>query len=393
MGEPGSQASAQNHHPQYHHRTSPNPSPPPNINIVTNSNVGNQPINNGSHNQPTRRDINPIGNDQFGFIPNILSPYNIPSQTDLGSGIPTTPILHSAVTSVSQYAPRSPLFHKYYRPSPEEVQRNYEYHRMRSVLDPNVFRPPEANAPPEVVRDKPMELHGVYNEYQTPYSVRYHDDTPAGYYVYNTPVEDTRYYNVPQYAPPQVPIDVQGPVPPPQELYPRQQQPPPNYFEQVPPQQFQQPYPENVPAQPPMFFQAFDQQAFPPANGFNAPAPYSVPNSATINQPFPSSIPIYDAPVPQNLQPFNQQPPNSIPVYNQPPPPNIPVYSQPPPGNVPVYNQPPPSNLPVYNQPPPSNLPVYNQPPPNAYNQPPGNVNGNQNVYYASGSAPQPKIA
>ncbi|XP_065218934.1 uncharacterized protein LOC135844622 [Planococcus citri] len=436
VGEPGSQASAANHYFQFQPRQLPNPpAHQPNIEVVSNGNVGNQAINpnqNGSSKSlNNRRDVNPIGDDHFNFVPNIASPYNLPSPASLGGGgSPPTQILQSAVISVGQYGPRSPLFHKYYRPSPEEVQRSYDYHRLRSGLDPGSFRPPEANLVPDVVRDKPMQVTGVYSQYQPPpYQVRYQDETPNGYYVYNTPPEDTRYYNVPQYAPPRIPIDAQAPIPPPQELYPRQQppdlypnQPPPNYFGPPVNQQFQQPYPENPPAQPPLYFQAFDQQAFPPGqdayppgqqaipqfqdafppgqqglpplqpafpppNSFAGPAPY-VSNNAMVNQPYPANVPIYDAPAPPNIPTYSQPPPNSIPIYNQQyqigpgPAPGFTPGPGPAPGFAPG---PGPVPAPVYAQPPPNNIPIYDP-----QQIPPGNV---QNMYYASGSTPQPKIA
>lgn len=283
-------------------------SPSGNINVVTNSNNGIvSPDTVGLHSN-NRRGINPLDGSNLNFVPNIPHPYSVPGQI---AGIQGTPILHSAAGSVNQFGPKSPLFDKYYRPSPEEVQRSYEYHRVRSSLDPGSFRPTDMTPIPDIPRDKQPELRSVYSEYQIPYSIRYQDETPSGYYVYNTPVEDSRYYNTPQYAPPLVPLNPGSPVPQPQDLYPR---PAPYYVAN--------PYPQTLEPQTPVYMQSYDGQPFIPGSTYSGPY---LPNTATFNQPYPTNIPIYNGQLPQNVPTYSHQPPEAIPVYNQPP---IPGYGQ-----------------------------------------------------------------
>ncbi|XP_065210664.1 uncharacterized protein LOC135838671 isoform X2 [Planococcus citri] len=354
VGEPGSQASAANHYFQFQPQQLPNqPATQPHIEVVSNGDVGNQAINPNQDNS-----LKSLNNRQEANLD--------------GVGSPQTQILQSAVITVGQHGPKSPLYHKYHRPSPQEVQRSYQERLLKSGLDPSLFSPPEPSAISDVIRDKPMQVTGVFNQYQPPpYQVKYQDVT----------------------------------LPPPQELYAKQQ--PLDLYPNQPPfapavnQQLQQPYPENIPAQPPSHFQAFDQQAFPPGQdgqqaipqlqdafppgqqGF-APGQQGLPPLAlqpVVNQPYPANIPIYDAPAPPNVPTYIQPPPSSIPIYNQQyqigpgPAPGLAPGPGPGPGPVPV---------PVFAQPPPNNIPIYYDP----QQMPPGNV---QNTYYASGSRPQPK--
>lgn len=206
-----------------------------------------------------------------------------------------SPIMHSAHGSVNQFSPKSPLFDKYYRPSPEEVQRTYEYHRMRSVFDPNQYRPNDMTPIPEIPRDKQPELRSVYSEYQIPYQLRNQEpnsgfppDASAG----------------PPYSPPPIPLAGLS-QPPPQDIYSQQR---------LGPIQQQSQYPQTLDPQPPVYLQGYEGQQFIPASTYNGPY---VSNTATFNQPYPTNVPIYQSPLPQNVPTYNHPAPENIPVYNQ----------------------------------------------------------------------------
>lgn len=277
------------------------------IDVVTNSNNGMVPL---EENKQNRRGINPLDSSNLNFVPTVNAPFSVP--TPIG-GIAPTPILHSAAGSVNQFSPKSPLFDKYYRPSPEEVQKSYEYHRIRSSLDPNSFRPTDMTPIPDFPRDKQPELRSVYSEVQIPYSARGHEDLPPTAYLGGGA------------APP--PNDIHPLVPALAPLGPAvglQQPPPPNdpYIRSTPYSASPTSYPQTLEPQAPIYVQSYDGQPFIPASTYSGPY---LPNTATFNQPYPTNIPIYNGPLPQNVPTYSQPAPENVPVYGQPP---LPGYGQ-----------------------------------------------------------------
>lgn len=293
-------------------------SPSGSISVVTNSNSGTLPTDLTSQHTNNRRGINPLDGSNLNYVPQIASAYSVPPVDSLNG----SPILHSAHNSVNQFSPKSPLFDKYYRPSPEEVQKSYDYHRVRSVFDPNQFRPTDMTSIPDVPRDKQPELRSVYSEYQIPYSTRRPEEVPPSFYSYSAPAEDRGHYNTAPYVPSLVPVSAGPPLHQSQDLYPR------------PAQTAQHPYPQTLNPQTPVYLQAYDGQAFIPGSTYSGPY---LPNTSTFNQPYPTNIPIYDSPLPQNVPTFNQPPPENIPVYQQP---AVATYGH---GAVPVYYASPPN--------------------------------------------------
>lgn len=309
-----------------------------NIDIMTNSNNGIIPL---EPNKQTRRGINPLDSSNLNFVPTVNAPFSIP--TPIG-GIAPTPILHSAASSVNQFSPKSPLFDKYYRPSPDEVQKSYEYHRIRSAQDPNSFRPTDMTPIPDFPRDKQPELRSVHSEVQIPYSARVHEDLPPAYLGR---VGGPSPNEGPLLAPPLTPLAPAVTL----------QQPPTHdpYARSVPYAPSQPIYPQHLePQQQPIYVHSYDGQALVPAGTYGGPAYQQ--NTATFNQPHPTNIPIYGLPPPQNG----------------------PVYAQPAPENLIVYGQP---TAPGYTQ---QLHPGYGQAPQPGYGQ---------NIYYASASNAQPALA
>lgn len=267
-------------------------------------------------NKQTRRGINPLDGSNLNFIPTVNAPYSVP--TPIG-GIAPTPILQSAAGSVSQFSPKSPLFDKYYRPSPEEVQKSYEYHRIRSSLDPSSFRPNDMTPIPDFPRDRQPELRSVYSEVQIPYSVRGHEDLPPTAYLGGIGGPP------PSEAPPLTPglAPLTPGLAPLAPAVPLHQPPHPDmYVRSTPFSNSQVAYPQTLEPQTPIFVQSYDGQPFIPASTYSGPY---LPNTATFNQPYPTNIPIYNGPLPQNVPTYSQPAPENIPVYGQPP---LPGYGQ-----------------------------------------------------------------